>query len=338
MRASAAQLGDSGVRLAELSFPRKRTHIQRTRLAFIHVDNLLHFAKIDRDGRFDGFVVAYLPDQVTVLFLRKGELTTAASFTEVGRMVQPLATALKDMRDEMERGELCYCDAPEQQLAWMYHSLATPATPKLLAPNEPELIFPALKHENFSGILELISDGGVNYLRFDGGSFHDGYFVDKPDDMPVPKYVQSLFAPHADGTRRQLAAAVFPERDDLPSQAPPELIQIYRDLFWEIVSATERQGGGDSAKHAVKFRDLLKNVHGSLDAIGQPRDRPPVSIVSTPEELTYALSDWALQFLEQIEIVAPGIAPAVLKEATKEQRFLLQRAGFYERMPWTVTW
>lgn len=338
MRASAAQLGDSGVRLAELSFPRKRTHIQRTRLAFIHLDNLLHFAKIDRDGRFDGFVVAYLPDQVTVLFLRKGELATAASFTEAGRIVQPLTKALKEMRDELERGELCYCDAPEQQLAWMYHSLASPATPKLLAPNEPELIFPALQHERFTGILELISDGRVNYLRFEEGQFRDGYFSDRTEDVPVPKYIESLFSPHEDGTRRQLAAAVFPQKDDLPSQAPPELIQIYRDLFWGIVAGAEHEGGTDVTKHAIKFRDLLKNVHTSLEAIGQPRDRAPVPIVATPEELTYALSDWALQFLEQIEIVAPGVAPSVLKEATKEQRFLLQRAGFFERMPWTVAW
>jgi hypothetical protein len=324
--------------LAELRFPSIRVQIARTRLAFIHLDNLLHFAKIDRDGRVDGFVVAYLPNQVTVLFLRTGELVTAASYTEVGRMVQPIATALDLMRQERERGELCYCDAPHEQLAWMYQSLAAPAVTRELDVRRPESIFPTLQQEKFDGILELISDGRVNYLRFENGAFRDGHFCDRADGTPVPRHIESLFAPHEDGTRPQLAAAVFPGGSELPSQAPPELVQTYRDLFWGIVNVAERESGTDATKHAIKFRDLLRNVHGPLDAIGRPRDRDPIAIVSTPEELTYALSDWALQFLEQVEIVAPGVAPAVLKEATKEQRFLLQRAGFYERMPWTVHW
>lgn len=338
MRPSTAQLGNSGVRLTDLRFPTSRVQIARTRLVFIHLDNLLHFAKIDRDGRVDGFIVAYLPNQVTLLFLRAGELVTAASFTEAGRMVTPIATALERIRLEPERGELCYCDAPGEQLAWMYQSLATPAEPRDLDLKQPEKIFPTLKQEQFNGVLELISDGCVNYLRFENGTFKDGHFYDRDGGMPVPQYVRSLFAPNADGTRRRLAAHVFPLAEELPRQATPELVQTYRELFWGIVGAAEHQSGTDVTRHAVKFRDLLRTVHPPLAAIGRPRDRDPIGIVSTPEELTYALSDWALQFLEQVEIVAPGVAGTVLKDATKEQRFLLQRAGFYERMPWTVHW
>ena len=28
----------------------------------------------------------------------------------------------------------------------------------------------------------------------------------------------------------------------------------------------------------------------------------------------------------------------VLRDATREHRFVLQKAGFYERLPWTVNW
>ena len=43
MRASTARLMNSPVRLADLTFPQVNRLIHRTRLAFIHIDNLLAF-------------------------------------------------------------------------------------------------------------------------------------------------------------------------------------------------------------------------------------------------------------------------------------------------------
>ncbi len=94
MRLSAVRLAESKVRLADLMFPSQRVQIHRTRLAFIHLDNLLHFAKIDRDGRVDGYVAAYLPDSVAVLFFKRGEVMTAVAFTEAGRTVVSIASAI----------------------------------------------------------------------------------------------------------------------------------------------------------------------------------------------------------------------------------------------------
>ena len=34
----------------------------------------------------------------------------------------------------------------------------------------------------------------------------------------------------------------------------------------------------------------------------------------------------------------PGTAPKVLKDATREHRYVLQAAGFYAGLPWQVTW
>jgi hypothetical protein len=34
----------------------------------------------------------------------------------------------------------------------------------------------------------------------------------------------------------------------------------------------------------------------------------------------------------------PGTATKVLKDATREHRYVLQAAGFYGRLPWRVTW
>lgn len=338
MRHSTARLAESRIRLAELTFPHHRVHVQRTRSAFIHLDNLLHFAKIDRDGRVDGYVAAYLPDEVTLLFLRKGELIASVAFTEAGRTVLPIATALKRIRQEMERGELIYADAPMEQLGWMYESCAAPAVPRFVDPRQPEQVFPALKHEGFSGVLELISNGRVNYFRFDQGEYRGGHLGLRDEDRPVGEYVQSLFKPDADGTLPSVSAATFAPRDAVPEQAPPALIQTYRELFWAIAYAAERQVPGEALKRAYAVRDLVAGVHQPIATLGTPLDRDAPDLVASPPELTYALSDWALQLFEQLEIVSPGIATQALQEATRDHRFVLQSAGFYDRLPWTVTW
>jgi len=104
MRASTARLTNSPVRLAELSFPQVNRLIHRTRLAFVHLDNLLAFAKRDRDGRVDGYVAAYLPDECLLLFFRKGEAVNAATMHAGGRQVITITEGLRRMRDEVERG------------------------------------------------------------------------------------------------------------------------------------------------------------------------------------------------------------------------------------------
>lgn len=338
MRHSSAILSHTTVRLGELRFPAGRVHIARTRLAYIHLDNLLHFAKIDRDGRIDGYIVAYLPDEVALLFLQRGEVTTAAAFTESGRQVLPIASVLKRMREEMERGEIAYVEAPLAQLAWMYESCVGEPVPRPIVANDPSRLFQALQHERYSGILELISDGRVNYFRLEDGRYATGFFSDKPDGMPIPKYVEGLFAPHADGDRPSLAACSFAARADIPSQAAPPLIECYRDVYRRIVESAEHRVTGEGQGRATKIRDSLVATHVALIALATPADRDPQPLVATPEELTAALADWTHQLLEQLEIIAPGVAVEVLADATREQRFMLQKAGYFSRLPWQVTW
>src|ERR1700704_1176149 len=155
MRQSTAVLTETQVRLNDLHFPHNRVHIHRTRLAFIHLDNLLHYAKIDRDGRLDGYVAAYLPDEVILLLLRRGEVINAVCFAERGRQVMPIAQALKDIHEEIERGELTYCDAPMEQLAWIYASCLSAVRRRHVEAADPASLFPALRDELFSGVLEV---------------------------------------------------------------------------------------------------------------------------------------------------------------------------------------
>lgn len=337
MRPSLAVLSGTPVRLAELRFPARRVHVHRTRLAYIHLDNLLHFAKADRDARVDGYIAAYLPDELAVVFLREGEAVTAVAFTERGRAVAPIPTVLDQMRDELERGELAFCEAPPTQLAWMYQSGAAPAQPIPLPAAGPRQVFAELERQRYTGALELIVNGGVSYFGLKDGRPQTAFLCDGADATPVPAYLERALAPTG-GEPPTVAVSLFPALDALVPQAPPLLVEGYRDVFWRIVEAAEREVPGEGQGRAMKVRDLLVSIHRPLEILATPRGTELAPAVLAPDAMTFALADWSLQLLEQLEIIAPGVAPTVLRDATREQRYVLQRAGFYQRLPWPIAW
>src|SRR5216684_1777052 len=244
MRASTARLTNSPVRLADLQFPQVNRLIHRTRLAFIHLDNLLAYAKRDRDGRIDGYLAAHLPDECLLLFFRKGEAVNAASLHTAGRQVITITEALKRMRTEVERGDLTYCAAPMEQLAWMYAACAGAYQPRGIDVNQPEKFFPLLQQEKVTGVLELIANGRVSYLKFDQGKYLSGHFCDKPENISPARYLESLFdpGPPPSDTKPAMSAGTFPAADDLPAQAATALVNTYRELCWRIVAAVEAAG------------------------------------------------------------------------------------------------
>jgi hypothetical protein len=338
MRASTARLMNSPVRLADLTFPQVSRLIHRTRLAFIHLDNLLAFGKRDRDGRVDGYVTAYLPDECLLMFFRKGEAVNAASLHTSGRQVITITEALKRMRAEVERGELAYAAAPMEQLAWMYQSCAVPVEMRPVDAARPEAFFPVLARDRITGVVELIANGRVSYLRFVEGRFEGGYFCDRPEGMPVPKFLESLFHPGPDGQPPALTAAVFPAVAELPQQAPHALINTYRELYWRIVDEVDREFPGEGRRRAEKVAEGIGEAHRALAVLAVPRAAETPDAVVRPDELAGALADWALQLLEGVEVMMPGTAPRILRDATREHRYVLQAAGFYARLPWPVTW
>ena len=338
MRRSTARLVRSQVLLAELEFPHNQVRIHRTRLPFIHLDNVLHYAKVDRDGQINGYIAVYLPDELTVLFLEGGELRNAVGYREDGRRVLPISRALQHIRGEGERGELVFATAGKEQLAWMYQSCAEPATARFIDAGQPQQLLPALRHEVFSGVLELIINGGINYIQFEVGDVVHGRYTGMRDGEHIEEFLPRMLNPDPEGRLPRVSAAVFTHTTSVPEQASPTFIEAYRAVFWGLVEIADEAASGSARKQAIKYRDIVKNMHPSLEAIGQPLDEDPVSVVATPKQLTLALSEWALQFLEQVEIVAPGAAVEALAGATKDHRFVLQKNGFYEGLPWKVSW
>src|SRR5258705_2717318 len=337
MRASTARLTNSPVRLADLQFPQVNRLIHRTRLAFIHLDNLLAYAEHDRDGRIDGYIAAHMPDECVLLFFRKGEALNAAALHTAGRQVITITEALKRMRGEVERGDLEYCAAPMEQLAWMYASCAGGYQSRAIDVKQPEKFFPLLQQEKVSGVLELISNGRVSYLKFDQGKYLSGHFCDKPNNLPPARYLESLFDAGPAG-EPSISAGTFSAADDLPVQAATALVNTYRELYWRIVDAVEREFPGEAKRRAQKVTAAIVGTHQALALISVPRGTETPDAVVQPEELSTALTDWALQLLEGAEVMMPGAAPKVLKDATREHRYVLQAAGFYGRLPWRVTW
>lgn len=338
MRQSSAILSGTRVRLSDLRFPGGQVLIHRTRLAYIHLDNLLNFAKFDRDGRVDAYIAAYLPDEVTLIFVRGGHVVTAVALGQKDRTVVPIADAVRSMRAEIERGELAFCEASAEQLTWMYHAGIAPLEPVPVDQQAPAKVFADLQRDQFTGVLEFIVDGRVSYIRMDAGRFAAGYFADKPGDTSIPSWIEQLLQPHADGSRPTVVVGAFQPGTALPEQASTALLEAAREVFWRLAEHAEQEAPQDGMKRALKLRDTVAQAHPPLAAVSIPRDQPLTATVMTPADVTMGLAQWARQLLEQLEVVAPGAAPGVLRAATKDHRFLLQRAGFYGQLPWTVTW
>src|SRR5207247_1846740 len=191
------------------------------------------------------------------------EAVNAASLHTAGRQVVTITEALKRMRAEVERGELTYCAAPMEQLAWMYQSCAVPLQARPLDPSNPSMVFPALQQEKTSGV---------------------------------------------------------------------------RELYWRIVDEVEKEFPGEAKRRAQKVSGGIVGQHKAIAILSAARGAETPDAVVQPEELANALTDWSLQLLQGVEVIMPGTAPKILREAPREHRYVLQSAGFYGRLPWQVTW
>src|SRR5678816_4780547 len=66
---------------AKLRYPHGRVLLQRTKLAYVHLRNLIGDAKRDRTARVAGYVAIWLPDEFLLLFLRDGEVVNCLLYT-----------------------------------------------------------------------------------------------------------------------------------------------------------------------------------------------------------------------------------------------------------------
>lgn len=318
-------------------FPHSRVLLPRTRLAYIHLRNLLSDAKRDRGARVAGFVAIWLPEEMIVLYMHGGELINATQCDSKGTRAVSIARALDRVPPEPEYGEVCFCAAEAEQLDCMYVAQTTPAVPfpEKLAATDPVTLFPYLGATTFDGLLEIVSGDAVNYVVFVNGMVSRTYLAGNPvaSAFESNDHVGQLFAYARPGELKVRRWSDIPE---LGIQAPPALVQAYKDLASGLVGTLVAGGRVSAPAIAEHARQALLEAHPVLDGIALG-DRPARGdVVADSEALTSGVAAWVREVV-WTAVDHDSIAPEqLLRDLTWERRHMFQSAGLYEQIPWKV--
>jgi hypothetical protein len=317
-------------------FPYDAAPLQRTKLAYANLPGILSDGKRDRQARVPGFVAMQLGERCFLVFLRDGEPFYAARLTPQAREPASLAEVLRLASAEIERGEgghIGFYAASEEQLLAMLSTLvqepAAPGDP--LDAGSPERLFPVLRDRAFTGILELASEEGCrHYLAFRGGAFFRGWFAGAACGTPIPEVIRSIFA------GAPLRAALFPALAELPVQAGPGLVDLYRRVLGgtlrEVALATGRDPALELLRQArsAAAAECAAVTRFEITADGRVAGDP----VAAPEELTAGVARWVTEVLSAAA-EHHGVDPAaVVEKVGRDSRFVLQEHGFFARLPW----
>lgn len=319
-----------------IRYPAKRVLLQRTRLAYVHLRNLLTDAKRDRAARVSGYVAVWMPEELLVLFLEEGEVVNASATTD-GVRFSPIAIsdAISRVPASAEYGSICFHETADELLDLMFATqTGTPtALPREIAADDATALLSYLDATMHDGALEVIADGAVNYVTIVGGKPTRGYFVD-----PRPGETTMLLKTLLEG--RVLAAPptvrLWAPADALPAQASPALIQAYRELVAALIARLQQSGKTSAAEITEGARRALVAHHPTLDRFSpsHPTIKDPVTDAAT---LTKAIAAWIADILWAAS--PEGLtAEDLLHDLTISRRHVFQSAGLYDALPWKVKW
>ncbi|MEX2180247.1 MAG: hypothetical protein WD801_16140 [Gemmatimonadaceae bacterium] len=320
--------------VAGLRFPHARVLLPRTRLAYVHLRNLLTDAKRDRSARVSGYVAVWLPEEFVLLYLQRGEIVNATIMDKTGWRPTAISSALERIPAEPEYGEICFHEADNDQLASMFTAQTEREDPwpHDLQVADPAALFPFLMSVMFDGVVEIVSDGTVNYLLFRAGAVERAFLSFQATGSIVER-VAKLFAPGSRVTEGKFRR--WQSVDPLPVQAAPALIQAYRDLSNALVQRLVSDGRESAPAIAEQARQNLMHQHPELESfsIGNRPTREPIA---DSDRLTGAIASWLAEVMWAAADHDSAPPEALLKELTWERRHMFQSAGFYDRMPWKV--
>ncbi len=250
--------------IASLRFPYRRILLPRTRLAYVHLHNLLTDAKRDRAARISGYVAIWMPEELVILYLLRGEVATATVRDAQGARPLAIASALAMVPHEPEYGEICFHEADEDQLSCMYatHTASSEEWPAGMTASDPAALFPYLMATTFDGMIEIIANENANYLTFKNGSVARA-FLGSAHQGSVVDRVAKLFA--RDGRAGELRITRWSTPAELPVQAPHALVQAYRELAATLVDKLVDHGRNGAPELAEQARQTLSVSHAALD-------------------------------------------------------------------------
>lgn len=319
---------------AAVRFPYTRVILPWTRLAYIHLRNLLTDAKRDRAARITGYVAIVEPEELVTFFLVGGEVVNATLRDARGSRSIAISDALEKIPSEPEYGEICFHEADPEQLACMFATQSLDATPwpDAIAPTEPASLFPYLVSQTFDGVIEIVANENVNYLILKNGTVVRA-FLASPHHGTLVDRVAKLFA--RDGRVGELRVRRWGVPGQLPVQAPHGLVQAYRDLTGTLVRQLVERGRDTAPSIAEETRLKLLAAHPVLDAFsfnGAPAREP----LSDTHELTTGIAAWIRDMLWVATEDGSEAPDALLRALTWERRHMFQSAGLYEQMPWKI--
>ena len=139
--------------------------------------------------------------------------------------------------------------------------------------NDPQTLFPYLMAMTFDGVVEIVVSETVNYLVFHNGTVARAYMATAHQGSLVER-VTKLFMRDA---KQELRIARWGMPGPLPIQAPPALIQAYRDLSGALVQRLVDHGRDSAPAIAEHARQNLVAAHPVLDGFsltGKPAREP----------------------------------------------------------------
>lgn len=320
--------------VAALRFPYARVLLPRTRLAYIHVRNLLGDAKRDRLARVAAYVAVWLPEEFLVFYLVRGEVVNATITDAAGSRAAGIATALDRIPAEPEYGDICFHEADERQLACMFAAQSRPDEPWSagMRVTDPEVLFPYLKAMTFDGFMEIVAEDTVNYLVFNNGAVQRAFLSTTHHGTP-PERVRKLFAREGRTVGTQLRR--WSGLDPLPTQAPPALVLAYRDVTASLVARLAADGRESAATLAESARLNLLPDHPVLDGFSF-NGRTAGDVIADADTLTSAVGAWIKEFLFAATDHETASPETLLHDVTWSRRHMFRSAGLYGQFPWKV--
>lgn len=291
-------------------------------------------AKRDRAARISGYVAISLLEELVVLYLVGGEVVNATVRDAHGCRALAISSALERVPSEPEYGEICFHEADQEQLGCMFATQAfTPlAWPDRFTAHDPAALFPHLMSVTFDGIVEIIANDAVNYLVFKNGSVARTFLASAHHGTVVDR-VAKLFA--REGRAGELRVSRWDLPAPLPIQAPPSLVQAYRDLVSALVQKLVDNGRDSAPTIAEHARQNLLPSYPVLDGFALA-GRPATEPLENTQGLTSAVAAWIREVM-WAAVDADGSPPEeLLRDLTWDRRHVFQSAGLFEQIPWKV--
>jgi hypothetical protein len=320
---------------AQLRFPYGRVLLGRTKLAYVHLRNLISDAKRDRTARVAGYVAIWLPDEFILLFLREGEVINAVRVTTRGAEATAISSALGRIPTEPEFGEIAFHEAPAEQLTCMFHTLLQPDDPwpADLVAADPRALFPFLRDATFSGVVEVINRDTINYLVLRDGLIEQTYVTDDSGEGRTEQ-LSRLFGPASPRPRAKVKR--WPAPLVMPTQAPAGLVAAYREVIDRTYSELGSYGVPVPSAVGERVRDSLTARHPALGkfVLGAKPEDPS----EDQDAVTAAIAAWVTDVIRESLDGDDEAAKSVIKTAARDRRHMLHAAGFLSALPWEIEW